>query len=165
MVAYALTFFSPAFNIFVNDPFHWSSTSSKTEHGLSVTFANSSFAIAFTLSSILWNVVLMKHSSSSSRIKASNLFAYLHEPWNSRKLAILSGIICALGNALQFHGASIAGFAAADMVQAFPLVGTIWDVLIFEEFKNATRHVCIALFLMYATYICGILFLAESIAV
>ena len=161
-------FFSPALNIAVNDPFHWASESSLQpgqSTGLSVTFANSCFGVAFTLSSVLWNLYLMKHPPSTASILPSSLENYLNEPWPSRHLAIVSGVVCSLGNVLQFQGGGLAGFAAADMVQAFPLVATIWDVLIFDEFSSATYSVLTALILMYATYICGIFLLAGSIAV
>ena len=65
---------------------------------------------------------------------------------------------------LQFQGGSLAGFAAADMVQAFPLVATLWDIFLFDEFASATWNVLSSLAAMYATYMGGIYLLAGSIA-
>lgn len=153
-------FFSPFLNISVNDPFHWTSNGV----GLNVTFANSYFAIAFTLSSVLWNIFLMKNPPSSTSIAPTSIRHYLEGSFQKRYLALLSGFICALGNMLQFQGGSLAGFAAADIVQAYPLIATIWDVFVFQEFSSASLSVMAALGLMYLTYIAGILFLAGSIA-
>lgn len=159
-----LGFFSPALNIAVNDPFSWSSTSN-TEGGLLVTVANSWFAIAFALSSIIWNIFLMRYPPSTTSVAESCIQLYIGEPWRDRQLAFFSGVVCALGNALQFQGGSLAGFAAADMVQAFPLVATMWDFIIFEEFSCASKRVYFILVFMYVTYICGICLLTGSIAV
>jgi drug/metabolite transporter (DMT)-like permease len=68
-----------------------------------------------------------------------------------------------MGNSLQFQGDKLAGFAAADMVQAYPLVTTVWDVILFGEFRHATKQVLIALILVYVTYLLGIVLLASSI--
>jgi len=85
------------------------------------------------------------------------------ETWSQRRLALLGGLICALGNLLQFQGGKLAGFATADLVQAFPLVATIWDVVMFSEFRHANFKVCVLLMSMYAAYLLGIALLALSI--
>ncbi len=105
-------FFSPAFNIAVNDPFQWSSSNG----GLSVAMANIWFSIAFCCSSIIGNTLLM--TSHSDVIPHSTFWLYLtQETWSQRRLALLGGLICALGNLLQFQGGKLAGFATADLVQ------------------------------------------------
>jgi len=158
-------FFSPAFNIAVNDPFHWHSTRNDDDGsngvGLSVPSANFWFSMSFVLCSIGWNVVIM---TKTSVVPRSSWDAYsMEESFFERRLAFLAGFLCALGNWLQFQGGYLAGFAAADMVQAFPLVSTLWDVLLFGEFRHGTRLVFTALLGMYAFYLLGIVFLAFSI--
>ena len=150
-------FFSPAFNIAVNDPFQWTSVG-----GLSVAMANIWFSIAFCSSSIIGNVYLMTHYSHI--IPHSTLRLYVtQESFRQRRIALLAGLICALGNLLQFQGGKLAGFATADLVQAFPLVATVWDVLLFGEFRHATSKVLVALTGMYTAYLLGITLLASSI--
>ena len=80
-----------------------------------------------------------------------------------RAVAILAGLICAGGNVLQFQGGHLAGFATSDLVQAFPLVGTFWDVVIFREFSGAHRTIVVCLWCMYVVYVSGIILLASSV--
>jgi hypothetical protein len=148
-------FFSPAFNIAVNDPWGWSAS------GLTVAMANMVFSLAFCLTSIFGNVRLMTHPPHG--IPRSTLWLYVQETCSERRVALLAGLVCAMGNLLQFQGGKLAGFATADMVQAFPLVATVWDVVVFGEFRHATKQVLTALILMYVTYLLGIVLLASSI--
>ena len=153
-------FFSPLFNVSVNDPFNWYSNS-----GLSVSFANSCFATSFALSSIVWNMYLMWYPPKSSGIPKSNLREYLSkQSFQERYLAVMAGALCGVGNLLQFQGGALAGFAAADMVQAFPLVATVWDLIVFGEFRQCSSTVLLNLTSMYAAYLLGISFLASSIS-
>ena len=68
-----------------------------------------------------------------------------------------------MANATQFWGGALAGFAAADLVQAFPLVGTAWGVLCFGEFRGGTRGVRRTLAAMYASFIAAVGLLALSV--
>jgi hypothetical protein len=153
-------FFSPCFNIAVNDPFHWTSNSSNGFGGLSVLEANLWFSFAFALLSILGNIYLM-----ACTLPSSNLWTYLtNEAFRDRCLAIVAGSVCALGNLLQFQGGKLAGFAAADLVQAFPLVATMWGVWLFGEFRKARPKVIMTLIVMFISYISGIFLMAASIS-
>jgi len=150
-------FFSPAFNIAVNNPFSFDNGD-----GLSVAIANLWFSLAFCASSLLGNVYLMTYYSHV--VPRSTVRAYLcGESCSQRRLALLGGLVCALGNLLQFQGGKLAGFATADLVQAFPLVATMWDVFVFGEFRQATIGVLVVLVSMYLAYLLGIVLLACSI--
>ena len=156
-------FFSPAFNIAVNNPFGWGANGEMTASGgLSVASANLWFSLAFTLTSILWNVCLMRNPPRD--VEPSTFQQYLSERlMQDRAVAILAGLICAGGNVLQFQGGHLAGFATSDLVQAFPLVGTFWDVVIFREFSGAHRTIVVCLCCMYLVYVSGIILLASSV--
>jgi hypothetical protein len=120
-------FFSPAFNVAVNDPFQWSSSNG----GLSVAMANIWFSIAFCCSSIIGNILLM--TTHSDVIPHSTFWLYLtQETWSQRRLALLGGLICALGNLLQFQGGKLAGFATADLVQVqyIPSCFPLWSFFV-----------------------------------
>ena len=71
--------------------------------------------------------------------------------------------MCAIGNASQFVGGAWAGFATADLVQAFPLVGTLWGVLLFGEFRRASRPVVGLLVAVYTCYLAAVALLALSV--
>ena len=156
-------FFSPAFNVAANNPFGWGANGEmKASGGLSVASANLWFSLAFTLASILWNVCLMRDPPRG--VDPSTIQRYLSERLiQDRAFAILAGLICAGGNVLQFQGGHLAGFATSDLVQAFPLVGTFWDVVIFREFSGAHRPIVVCLCCMYLVYVSGIILLASSV--
>ena len=155
-------FFSPAFNVAVNDPFGWASGGSIP---LSVPLANLWFSISFTVASFAGNIPLMYNPPPHFGIPPVTFCGYCREPLAERKLAIFAGILCGFANLLQFQGGSMVGFATADLVQAYPLVSTVWDICLFGEFKSAKGTVLFYLAAMYTMYTSGILLLISSAAV
>lgn len=153
-------FFSPAFNIAVNNPFHWNG-----EGALGVPEANLWFSLAFGLASVVGNLPLMYRPPSASGLSRVMVCEYFNEPISQRKLAIIAGLLCGSANLLQFKGGSLVGFATADLVQAFPIVSTCWDVALFGEFRNAGNSVMFYISAMYAMYISGIFFMISSAAI
>jgi hypothetical protein len=150
-------FFSPAFNVAVNDPFGFSGGSS-----LSVPLANLWFSVAFTVASFAGNVPLMYNPPSQFGMLETTFAEYCLETLSERKLAIFAGLLCGSANLLQFQGGSLVGFATADLVQAFPLVSTLWDIFLFGEFRRAGGTIIFYILAMYSMYICGITFLISS---
>ena len=166
-------FFSPAFNIAVNDPFGFSSANGSG--GLSVPVANLWFSLAFTISSVAGNGWLMISPPLSSGLKPirniyrafcianpsssysvrdnendrdvladSNIMCdrcCTNCSSSSQALAMWAGFVCGMANLLQFQGGSIVGFATADLVQAYPIVSTLWDVMLFGEFRSSSFYV------------------------
>ena len=65
-------------------------------------------------------------------------------------------------NILQFLGGQAAGYAASDLVQANPIVATIWGIAFFREYRKSSRGAYICLALMYAMYISAVVLLAVS---
>lgn len=118
-------FFSPAFNIAVNDPFGW--TKSQQSQGeepedrdtQSLVFTvNMWFSLAFFITSWTGNLLLLHsetvwtHNSAWSTLHI--LWNYLTQgSWNDRRVALGAGLVCAAGNVLQFHGyvSTTTGFA------------------------------------------------------
>ena len=80
-----------------------------------------------------------------------------------RASACTAGAVCAIGNASQFAGGALAGFATADLVQAFPLVGTLWGVFLFGDFRGASRRVIALLVGVYTSYLVAVVLLALSV--
>ena len=151
-------FFSPAFNIAVNDELGWIQAAGGKPLGLFA--ANLYFCLCFTLSGWVANLAIMACPPPGAA--SSSLLAYLRSPCRGRALATLAGVVCALGNGSQFLGGSLAGFAAADLVQAFPLVGTLWGIGCFGEFRGASRQVFCLLGSMYTAFIAAVALLAVS---
>ena len=84
------------------------------------------------------------------------------DSWASRRLACAAGALCSLGTTSQFAGASLTSFAAADLIQAAPLVGTMWGIKYLGEFKGATRRVWGMIGAMYILYLAAVVFLIAS---
>jgi len=103
-------------------------------------------------------------SSSSSTVAAIWLDYLRRDSLSDRQLALAAGIVCALGNVLQFQGGQRVGYAAADLVQAYPLVSTVWDVLLFGEFQSVRIPASLGFLLsgMYLAYLLGVILLAGS---
>ena len=177
----AFGFYSPAFNIAINDPFHWMDHEDDMDGALSVARTNIWFSLAFWITSMVGNVLLLHrdyHSSSallpthlrcdmdsSSSSFAFILWRYLTtESLADRQLAIMAGFVCAVGNVLQFQAGTMVGYAAADLVQAYPLVSTLWDVFLFQEFNHVDlcSKLGALLLAMYVAYLVGIALLAGS---
>ncbi|KAH0910332.1 hypothetical protein HID58_033653, partial [Brassica napus] len=126
--------FSPAFNLATNDQWH------TLKHGVPKLtvytaffyFSISAFVIALILNIrfLYWPVLGLPRSSFK---------AYLND-WNGRGWSFLAGFLCGFGNGLQFMGGQAAGYAAADAVQALPLVSTIWGILLFGEYRRSSRR-------------------------
>jgi hypothetical protein len=167
-------FFSPAFNIAVNDPFDWTDEINNFEDAskgsvLAVGRINMWFSLSFWITSIIGNVWLLKRQyfMKTRRVHtvASVLRNYLcDEGLLDRQLAFAAGVICALGNILQFQGGQLVGWATSDLVQAYPLVSTLWDVLLFGEFRRVRVCSNLAMLLagMYVAYLAGIVLVAKS---
>ncbi|PHT67699.1 Ureide permease 5 [Capsicum annuum] len=101
--------------------------------GLAITF----FAgICFSMFSPAFN--LATNDQWHTLKDGSSFKAYIND-WNGRGWALLAGLICGFGNGLQFMGGQAAGYAAADAVQALPLVSTFWGVVLFGEYRRSSR--------------------------
>ena len=153
--------FSPLFNLAVNDELGWIHNDPHGGKPLTVFNANLCFCAAFALSAWLVNLSLMRWPPRGR--SASSLHAYLTEGCRIRAFACAAGATCAVGNACQFIGGAWAGFATADLVQAFPLVGTLWGVLLFGEFKSASRRVAGLLISMLTLYLAAVVLLCLSV--
>ncbi|XP_022149120.1 ureide permease 2-like isoform X1 [Momordica charantia] len=135
----SLSLFSPAFNLATND--QWHTLKEGVPHLAVYTaffyFSASCFAIAIVLNVIfLYRPVL--------GLPKTTFKAYLND-WNGRGWAFLAGFLCGFGNGLEFMGGQAAGYAAADSVQAFPLVSTFWGVILFGEYRRSSRKTYVLL--------------------
>jgi hypothetical protein len=153
--------FSPLFNIAVNDELGWIAASGGTP--LPVFAANLYFCAAFALSAWVANLALMRWPPTGTERSSASGYVRGVLACDDRGLAALAGAVCALGNGAQFWGGTLAGFAAADMVQAFPLVGTIWGVACLGEFRRASRRVYGLLIAMYGSFVAAVVLLAVSV--
>ena len=59
-------------------------------------------------------------------------------------------------------GGQAAGYAAADAVQALPLVSTFWGILLFGEYRKSSRKTYILLGFMLFMFIVAVAVLMAS---
>ena len=131
-VFYAL--FTPAFNLATND--QWHTLPAGVPH-LVVYTAFFYFSLACFAASVGLNVWLLYRPMVG--VPRSTVAAYLRDG-EGRWLALLAGMVCGLGNAFTFMAGQAAGYAAADSVQALPLVSTFWGVVLFGEYRRSSRR-------------------------
>ncbi|XAR65276.1 hypothetical protein NMG60_11009334 [Bertholletia excelsa] len=134
--------FSPAFNLATND--QWHTLKDGIAH-LTVYTAFFYFSISCFVLAVILNVSFLYQPVLN--LPKSSISAYLMD-WNGRGWALLAGLLCGLGNGLQFMGGQAAGYAAADAVQAFPLVSTFWAIVLFGEYRRSSRRTYVPLISM-----------------
>ena len=115
---------------------------------------------------VLGNLALLKFELQEEQNIEDIIWTYMTQAsWMDRRVALLAGIVCAAGNVLQFHGGQLVGYATADLVQAYPLVSTLWDILWFGEFAHVQwccSRLSVLLVAMYVAYVGGIVLLSVS---
>lgn len=131
-VCYSL--FAPAFNLATND--QWHTLRDGVPHLVVYTaffyFSLSSFVVGLALNT--WFLY-----RPMAGVPRSSLRTYISD-WEGRELALLAGMVSGLGNAFTFMAGQAAGYAAADSVQALPLVSTFWGVVLFGEYRRSSRR-------------------------
>ncbi|KAJ4838378.1 Phospholipid metabolism protein [Turnera subulata] len=148
--------FSPAFNLATNDQWH---ILKEGVPKLVVYTAFFWFSISFFVVAVSLNIALLYRPAL--KLPRSSLKAYL-EDWNGRGWAFLAGLLCGFGNGLQLMGGQAAGYAAADAVEALPLVSTLWGILLFGEYRRSSRRTYILLFGMLFMFMAAVAVLMAS---
>ncbi|CAN1152865.1 Ureide permease 2 [Linum perenne] len=164
MIGLAITFFagfcfslfSPAFNLATNDQWH---ALEKGVPKLVVYTAFFWFSVSCFVLAIVLNVTFLYRPVLN--LPRSSPKAYFND-WNGRGWALLAGLLCGFGNGLQFMGGQAAGYAAADAVQALPLVSTFWGILIFKEYRRSSRRTYVLLVTMLSMFIAAVGILMAS---
>ncbi|KAL6643997.1 hypothetical protein ACP70R_018763 [Stipagrostis hirtigluma subsp. patula] len=150
------TLFSAAINLATND--QWHALRKGVPHLVVYTaffyFSVSSFALGFCLN--VWFLYQPK-----AGVPASTISAYARD-WNGRHWALLAGLLCGFGNGFQFMGGQAAGYAAADAVQALPLVSTFWGVILFGEYRRSSRRTYQLLASMLSMFVVAVAVLMAS---
>lgn len=148
--------FSPAFNLATND--QWHTLKDGVPH-LSVYTAFFYFSVSCFIVALIFNITFLFHPILNT--SKSSITAYLTD-WNGRWWAFLAGLLCGFGNGLQFMGGQASGYAAADAVQALPLVSTFWGILIFGEYRRSSRRTYLYLGGMLFMFIVAVAVLMAS---
>ncbi|KAL7094650.1 hypothetical protein ACP275_11G117200 [Erythranthe tilingii] len=153
-VCYSL--FSPTFNLATNNQWHMMKRGTPN---LVVYAAFFYFSLSFFVIAVILNVWFLYRPVLN--LPKSSLTSYLKD-WKGRNWAFLAGVLCGLGNGLQFMGGQAAGYAAADCVQALPLVSTFWGVLCFGEYWRSSKRTYVLLVSMLLMFIVAVAVLIAS---
>ena len=148
--------FSPAFNLATND--QWHTLKDGVPH-LVVYTAFFYFSISCFVIGVGLNILFLYRPMAG--VPKSSFSAYLRD-WNGRQWALLAGLLCGFGNGFQFMGGQAAGYAAADAVQALPLVSTFWGVLLFGEYRKSSRKTYVLLGFMLFMFVAAVAVLMAS---
>ncbi|PHT59580.1 Ureide permease 2 [Capsicum baccatum] len=96
------------------------------------------------------------HASNAADNKAK-LESYSNESKDDiRGWALLAGLLCGFGNGVQFMGGQAAGYAAADAVQALPLVSTFWGIVLFGNYRRSSRKIYTLLVGMLSMFVAAV---------
>ncbi|XP_023638597.1 ureide permease 4 [Capsella rubella] len=151
-----LSLFSPAFNLATND--QWS-TLPKGVPKLVVYTAFFYFSIAGFLIALILNLIFLYRPVVG--LARSSLKKYVNDS-KGRGWAIFAGFLCGFGNGLQFMGGQAAGYAAADSVQALPLVSTFWGIVLFGEYRKSSKRTYALLVSMLVMFVAAVAILMAS---
>lgn len=148
--------FSPAFNLATND--QWHTLKDGVPH-LVVYTAFFYFSVSCFILAIILNITFLYKPVLG--LPKSSFTAYLKD-WKGRQWALLAGLLCGFGNGFQFMGGQAAGYAAADAVQALPLVSTFWGILLFGEYRKSSMKTYVLLISMLLMFIIAVAVLMAS---
>jgi glucose uptake protein len=113
------------------------------------------FSVGLLASSFLWNSIMMKFPISGSPVAFKSYFtrgsARLHT------IGIFGGMIWSLGMCLNVIASTKAGAALAyGLGQGATLIGALWGVFVWHEFRKAPKGTNILLVAMFGFYVLGL---------
>jgi glucose uptake protein len=114
------------------------------------------FAVGVTLSNVPLNYLYMRWAPSGPPIDIKEYFA---GSLNSHFWGLIGGLAWMVGTISNYVAsyAQMVGPAASYTIgQGSTMVGTIWGVFVWKEFRGAGRNVQILLALMFAFFIAGL---------
>ncbi|KAK4373251.1 hypothetical protein RND71_008635 [Anisodus tanguticus] len=151
-----LSLFSPAFNLATNN--QWHVLKDGVPH-LSVYTTFFYFSVSSSLLATILNFTFLYRPVLNA--PKSSIMSYVND-WDGRGWALLAGLLSGFGNGLQFMGGQAAGYAAADAVQALPLVSTFWGVILFGEYRRSSGRTYTLLAGMLIMFIAAVAILMAS---
>ncbi|KAF6262348.1 ureide permease-domain-containing protein [Scenedesmus sp. NREL 46B-D3] len=148
--------FLPAFQIAATDPFNLLPPGTPP---LTVYTTNFWFSVGFAATSIVINGIFLYKPPFGTQ--ASSVTGYIRDN-RGRGLSILSGALAAFGDLSQFMGGQVAGYAACMLVMAYPVVGVLWGMVRFKEFRQASKASLALIAAQVAAYSTAVALLASS---
>lgn len=118
------------------------------------------FALGIFLSNFLFNTIVMKRPFIGNSVSYKE---YFKGNLNTHLVGLLGGGIWALGSACSYIAAGKAGAAISYALgQGATMVAALWGILIWKEFKGASRSITILLISMMFLFFLGIMLIVLS---
>jgi glucose uptake protein len=112
------------------------------------------FAMGMFVSNILFNTIIMKRPFVGT---PTGYAEYFRGSFKTHMVGISGGLIWGLGTALSYMVAGKAGAAVSYALgQGGTLVAALWGLLIWKEFRGASRTVNVMLVLMVILFVSGL---------
>lgn len=112
------------------------------------------FATGMLISNILFNTLIMKRPFVG---EPTGYGEYFNGAFKTHLVGIAGGLIWGLGSALSYMVAGKAGAAVSYALgQGGTLVAALWGLLIWKEFKGASKSVNVMLVLMVLLFVLGL---------
>jgi glucose uptake protein len=112
------------------------------------------FSIGVVISNFLFNTYLMKKPVEGEPVTFGQ---YFKGNFRSHLSGMIGGMIWALGTCLSLLAANMAGYAVSfGLGQCATMIGALWGVFIWKEFKGANRTVNSLLTLMFILFAAGL---------
>jgi glucose uptake protein len=112
------------------------------------------FAIGVLISNFLFNTYLMKKPVEGEPVNFKQYFA---GNFKSHLSGVIGGMVWALGTSLSLLAAGKAGYAISfGLGQCATMIGALWGVFIWKEFKGANKSVKLLLTLMFLLFTLGL---------
>jgi glucose uptake protein len=112
------------------------------------------FVIGIVVSNIIFNTYLMKKPIEGEPVTFRH---YFKGDFKSHLSGIIGGMTWAIGTSLSLLAAGKAGYAISfGLGQGATLIGALWGVFIWKEFKKAPKGTNLLLSLMFLLFFAGI---------
>lgn len=112
------------------------------------------FALGIFLSNFVINTIFMRRPVQGEPVGYA---AYFKGSLPTHLVGVLGGVVWGVGTSLSYIAAGKAGAAISYALgQGAPLVAALWGILVWKEFKGATRGVYLLLLLMFLLFILGL---------
>lgn len=118
------------------------------------------FAVGIFISNFLFNTLVMKKPFTGEPV---SYIQYFKGSFNTHLVGILGGVIWALGTACSYIAAGKAGAAISYALgQGATMVAALWGLLIWKEFKGASRITNWLITLMLIFFLSGLILIIVS---
>jgi glucose uptake protein len=113
------------------------------------------FSVGLLASSFVWNSIMMVTPLSGARVPFKNYFTKVNP--RLHLIGVAGGVIWSLGMCFNVIASTKAGPALAyGLGQGATLIGALWGVFIWREFKSAPKGTSMFLAAMFAFYFLGL---------